>query len=255
MKKIIAIILALLIVLCLSACGTDVQNNSVNNANVADPVDNVKSKEIAYEIVTHSDYNKLATDFDGLVKDSDLILKISVENVIGFVDDNAMIQTEITPKVQKVYKGSYDGQKLYVNGGEMLYEEFYKNENIKKALSGHENPDGNNDYRGKYIRQSVDGQYIFNIGEEYIFFAKKREDSGKYYSLYAYQGTYKIVDGLVENVALDVDEPLKNSLNQVFDNVSSLPNETKTYSVEENFNSKNIATEEKFVNELNDLIN
>ena len=32
----------------------------------------------------------------------------------------------------------------------------------------------------------------FNRGEEYIFFAQKRIDSGKYYSLYAYQGTFKI---------------------------------------------------------------
>lgn len=116
--------------------------------------DDINKKEIAYEITTNSDYNKLATDFNELIQDADLILKISVEDVCAFVGDNGMIQTEITPNVQEVYKGSYNDEKLYVNGGEMLYDEFCKNEIIQKALSGHENPDGSDELYGKYVRQT-----------------------------------------------------------------------------------------------------
>ena len=265
MKKIIVCIAFLVTILCLCACRTIEKEDSINtftettSGNSIDNTEtdnkytgsNTKNKEIVYKISTNSDYNKLAKDFDELVSDSDLILKIRVENIRAFVGDNGMIQTEITPKVQNVYKGSYDNQKLYVNGGEMLYDEFCKNEIIKKALSGHENPNNDKPY-GKYVRQSVDEQYIFNIGEEYIFFANKREDSGRYYSLYAYQGTYKIIDGIIENVALNDDEPLKNNLNEIFSNKTESKS-TQTFLLKEEIDSGKITTEEVFIKRMNTL--
>lgn len=254
------------IILCLCSCGTVSDQNSVNapsNIDAKNSIDktipdtndtniNTQGKEIIYEITTNGDYNKLAMNFNELIQDSDLILKIRVASVSAFVGDNGMIQTEITPKVQKVYKGSYNNQKLYVNGGEMLYDEFCKNEIIQKALSGHENPNGNNEAYGKYVRQSVDNQYIFNIGDEYIFFAKKREDTKKYYSLYAYQGTYKIIDGMIENIALDDEEALKIDLNRIF-NVVSESKGTQTFSLNGDSNSEEITTEEIFTKKINDL--
>ena len=265
MKKCIYI-MVISMIFCLCACGTIAKDNSAdipNDVNSGNSLENnitdtnssnnnVQNKEIIYEITTNSDYNKLATDFNELIQDADLILKISVENVRAFVGDNGMIQTEITPKVQKVYKGSYDNQKLYVNGGEMLYDEFCKNEIIQKALSGHENPNGNDELYGKYVRQSVDNQYIFNVGEEYMFFAEKREDTKKYYSLYAYQGTYKIVNGMIENTALDSEEALKIDLIQIFNDTTENKN-TQVFSSNGESNSEKITTEEIFTKKINDL--
>lgn len=228
MKKSIWIsILIVLLLFCMCGCTNTDNEKSQSNATKTDIGENdlnnyspeVQHKEIAYELTTTADYNKLASNFSDLVKDADLILKIRVESVKSFINNNGMIQTEITPTVQEVYKGLYNNEKLYVNGGEMLYDEFIQNEVIKKAVSGHESPN-DEQYKGKYVRQLVDNQYIFNCGDEYIFFAKKRVDSGKYYSLYAYQGTFKVNNGLVENIALNNDEPLKIDITNTF-NMSS----------------------------------
>lgn len=247
------------IILCLCACGTTSTKENSDDTTVIVDIndsenlnDDINKKEIAYEITTNSDYNKLATDFNELIQDADLILKISVEDVCAFVGDNGMIQTEITPNVQEVYKGSYNDEKLYVNGGEMLYDEFCKNEIIQKALSGHENPDGSDELYGKYVRQSVDEQYIFNVGEEYIFFAQKRPDTGKYYSLYAYQGTYKIIDGMIENSALDNEEPLKKDLSEMF-NSQTESGSTQAFSLNGKSNLETITSEEIFAKKINDL--
>lgn len=260
MKKIyIMCIVISSIILCLCACGTTSTKENSDDTTVIVDIndsenlnDDINKKEIAYEITTNSDYNKLATDFNELIQDADLILKISVEDVCAFVGDNGMIQTEITPNVQEVYKGSYNDEKLYVNGGEMLYDEFCKNEIIQKALSGHENPDGSDELYGKYVRQSVDEQYIFNVGEEYIFFAQKRPDTGKYYSLYAYQGTYKIIDGMIENSALDNEEPLKKDLSEMF-NSQTESGSTQAFSLNGKSNLETITSEEIFSKKINDL--
>ncbi len=224
-------------------------------SNVIEP--ETLKKEIAYEITTQSDYNKLALNFSNLVQDADLIVKIQVEDVNPFINNNGMIQTEITPIIQEVYKGSYNDEKFYVNGGEMLYDEFIQNETIKKLVSGHENPDGDEQYKGKYVRQSVDNQYIFNSGEEYIFFAKKRDDSGKFYSLYAYQGTFKINNGFVYNEALKSEEPLKTDICNVF-NIQSeterLKNsESEIAALTEGMDSEFMISEEIFAEKINDL--
>lgn len=124
MKKIyIMCIVISSIILCLCACGTTSTKENSDDTTVIVDIndsenlnDDINKKEIAYEITTNSDYNKLATDFNELIQDADLILKISVEDVCAFVGDNGMIQTEITPNVQEVYKGSYNDEKLYVNG-------------------------------------------------------------------------------------------------------------------------------------------
>jgi len=211
-------------------------------------------REIAYEVTTKNDYNKLALNFNELVKDADLILKIRVEDVNAFINNNGMIQTEITPAIQEVYKGSYNNEKLYVNGGEMLYDEFCQNEIIKKAVCGHEAPNDDGQYRGKYVRQRVDNQYIFNCGEEYIFFAKKRADSGKYYSLYAYQGTFKISSGMVENTALNNEEPLRKDIYNIFNIQSEVKNsELETFTLEEVANSGFMISEKIFTEKINKL--
>ncbi|MDD6449050.1 MAG: hypothetical protein PUF78_04950 [Lachnospiraceae bacterium] len=164
------------------------------------------NREYAMELDTDSDYNKLAMNLSQLVSDSDLIVKIKVKAVKSFVNDNGMIQTEVTPEVLKTLKGNYDGQKMYVNGGEMLYSEYTANEIIQKSLAGHEDPSGN--AAQKYVKQTVDNQYILTPGEEYIFFAQKRADSGLYFSTYAYQGTFKLTNGKVENQAITKDSLL-----------------------------------------------
>lgn len=260
MKKIYNICIVIFVmILCLCACGTTTTKKDsddatgVVDANGSENLDDdITEKGIAYEITTNSDYNKLAADFNELIQDAELILKISVEDICAFVGDNGMIQTEITPSVQEVYKGSYSGEKLYVNGGEMLYDEFCKNEIIQKALSGHENPDGSDGLYGKYVRQSVDEQYIFNVGEEYIFFAQKRPDTGKYYFLYAYQGTYKIIDGMIENIALDNEEPLKKDLSEMF-NSQTESGSTQAFSLNGNSSTETITSEEIFAKKINDL--
>ncbi len=223
MKK---IILLLVVFFCLCGCGENKLETSELNNNISSDIlvssaheeskkpyeTNIKNedKDLAYTIVTKSDYNKLATTFNELIQDADIILKIKVLHASPFVANNAMIRTEITPEVQEVCKGIYNGEKLYVNGGEMLYDNFIKHEQIKKVISGHEST--NQKYTGMYVQQKVDNQYIFDVGDEYIFFAKKREDSQRYYSLYAYQGTFKIVDGNVENSALSNAGPLKQDI-------------------------------------------
>lgn len=189
----------------------DIAKNS--NKNVQAKLDD---KDMAYEITTKGDYNELAMSMSDLVENADMILKIKVDSTSAFINEIGMIQTEITPIVEEVYKGSYNGEQLYVNGGMMLYEEYSQNEIIKEAVNGHENPDGEEDYTGKYVVQSVDEQYIFEEGEEYIFFAREREDVGKYYSLYAYQGTFKVEDGEVCNEALQEDEELKQDIDTLF---------------------------------------
>ena len=176
----------------------------------------IEEKEIAYEIDVDCDYFELALSLDDLIKTSDFVAEIRVEDTRAFINENnGMIQTEVVPEVIEVIKGEYEGQLLYVNGGELLYDEYIANEVIAKQLSGHENPDGDEEYNGKYVRESVDGQYIFHTGETYIFFAKRRDDTGLYYSQYAYQGTYKVEDGVVRNEALK-DEPLLDDLNASF---------------------------------------
>lgn len=190
---------------------TNISESTNNESEIAtNKVSKPENKKIALTVTTKSDYNKLAMNFSELVKDADVILKIKVMKVSSFVADNAMIQTEITPQVQNIYKGVYNNEKLYVNGGEMLYDDFIKNDIIKNTISGHDSL--NENYKGMYVQQKVDNQYIFNIGDEYIFFAKKREDSQRYYSLYAYQGTFKIVNNNIENSALSNDEPLKEDI-------------------------------------------
>lgn len=258
-KKYCLIFIVTVSVLCLCACnnlgtsekksGTLITNGELSyDANHSESVTNgVKEKEIVYEITTNSDYNKLAFSFDELIRDADLIMKISIQDTVAFIGSNGMIQTEITPVVKEIYKGSYHNEKLYVNGGEMLYEEFSENEIIKNAISGHENPNGDTDLSGKYVRQIVDEQYILSAGEEYIFFAQKREDTKQYYSLYAYQGTYKITEGMVENIALNNDEQLKCDLNAIFSNSS----ETPVISVNEN--NALITTEDNFTQKIKDF--
>lgn len=199
---------------------TDNASNDVTQDISQKTNENVQAKqddkEAALQITTMGDYNELAMSMSDLVENADMILKIKVDSTSAFINEIGMIQTEITPIVEEVYKGSYNGEQLYVNGGMMLYEEYSQNEIIKEAVSGHENPDGEEDYTGKYVVQSVDDQYIFEEGEEYIFFAREREDVGKYYSLYAYQGTFKVEDGEVCNEALQEDEELKQDIDSLF---------------------------------------
>lgn len=163
------------------------------------------AREYAYEITSSSDYNKLAMNLSQLVSDSDLIVKIRVKDVKPYISEDGMIQTEIIPEIVKTYKGNYAGQDLFVNGGEMLYSEYMKNETVQKMLSGHGDPSGDNSE--KYVKQTVDNQYTISPEEEYIFFAKQRPDSGKYFSTYAYQGTFRIENGTVQNQAI-TGEPL-----------------------------------------------
>lgn len=211
-------------------------------------------KEIAYEIVTQGDYNKLALNFGELVRDADLIVRIKVEDVNAFINNNGMIQTEIIPEVQEVYKGSYNNEKLYVNGGEMLYDEYIQNETIKRLVSGHENPDGDEQYKGKYVRQCVDNQYVFNCGEEYVFFAKKRDGSEKYFSLYAYQGTFKISNGDVQNQALDIEEPLYKDICDIFNLQSETENlETETFTSVESTASGCMISKEAFAEKISEM--
>lgn len=193
-----------------------VENNVDNvkkaeNAKIAD----ISGREIAFEVVTNCDYNKLAMNFSELVSASDLIVKVKVQDTRAFINDEGMIQTEISPKILETYKGIYDGQKLYVNGGEMLYEEYSGNEIVKKLVAGHENPNADEENTSKYVRQNVDNQYIFYPGDEYIFFASRREDNGLFFSQYAYQGTFKVSNGVVENIAV-TGEPLQENISEIF---------------------------------------
>lgn len=179
-----------------------------------------EQREIAYEGLVMCEYVKLAGDLNELVSAADMILKIKVEEVNVSVNDNGMLQTEITPFVEEVYKGTYHDEKLYVNGGEMLYDEFIQNEIIKKQVSGHEGPDDMEQYGGKYVRQWVDNQYIFHCGEEYIFFAEKRSDHDQYFSLYGYQGTFLLSGGMAENRALKETDLLKQDMDNIFNGSS-----------------------------------
>ena len=243
MKKSLICIITLTII-CLAACSNTGANNSEVDLGISKSETNIEvlQKEIACEITTNSDYNKLAMNFNELIHDADFILKIMVKDVNAFIE---------------VYKGSYNNEKLYVNGGEMLHEEFYQNEAIKKAVSGHEDLNNSEQYKGKYVRQIVDNQYIFNPGEEYIFFAKQREENKKYYSLYAYQGTFKLIDGMVENTALDNSEPLKDDICNIFNLQSEEKSSENSYlmaSLSGKTTNSEIAVSEKiFAEKIKDL--
>lgn len=169
-------------------------------------------------------------NFDELIDTADLIVKIKVKETRGFVGDNYLINTEITPQVIETYKGTYNGEKLYVNGGKMLYEEYIQNEHIKKTFEGHENP--NETECSKYVEQSVDNAYIVTAGDEYIFFAKKNDD-GELYALYAYQGTFKLQNGKVQNTALSADEPLYESLSTEFGGTTKAKSASDTLQIDE----------------------
>lgn len=217
---------------------TNVKKTAMEESSSNESDTKIQQNDIAYELMSNGDYNKLAADLSELVQDSDLILKIKVESVNAFVNDNGMIQTEITPLVQEIYKGSYHDEKLYVNGGEMLYDEFIQNEIIKKLVSGHEGPNDKEMYSGKYVRQCVDNQYIFNCGEEYIFFARKRVESDKYYSLYAYQGTFRLNNGMVENTALNETDFLKQDIDIIFNIQSQTSEKNGVVVSEQEFSEK-----------------
>ena len=142
---------------------TSLTQKTVNEETLAVDTDSSIQREFAYELTSMGDYNKLAMDFNELVNDADMILKIKVESVTPYIYENGMIQSEIVPVVEEVYKGKYNGEKLYVNGGEMLYDDFIQNDIIKEQLSGHEDPDADKEsLSGKYVKQTVDNQYIFH---------------------------------------------------------------------------------------------
>ena len=103
---------------------TSLTQKTVNEETLAVDTDSSIQREFAYELTSMGDYNKLAMDFNELVNDADMILKIKVESVTPYINENGMIQSEIVPVVEEVYKGKYNGEKLYVNGGEMLYDDF-----------------------------------------------------------------------------------------------------------------------------------
>lgn len=260
MKKII--ICTLVATLFLGLCACNKNDVNVNNSSETDRADSkieeiadMPEKEIALNIGTSNDYNKLALSFNDLVNDADFILKIKVKDIKPFINEQGMIQSEITPIVQEIYKGSYNGEKLYVNGGEMLYDEFIQNEVIKKQLDGHRNPNGDEQNKGKYVRQNVDDQYIFNLGEEYMFFAK--DLGGEYFSLYAYQGTFKISNGMVENSALAYDEPLSKDIIKIFgiqsENSSNNKSNLQTFSIDEANSLTGKISEKIFTEKINEL--
>lgn len=172
-----------------------------------------------------SDFNELAMNFSELVSKSDMIIKIKVESVRSFINEYGFMITEVTPTVTETYKGHYDGQNLYVESGEMPYEEYSQNEVIKKITAGHEAPpEEKESLRGTTVKCSLAGEYIMHPGEEYIFFAGKRADSGENYPQYAYQGIFKIKDGKVENHALN-KEPLREDLGNIFNADTSVMQE------------------------------
>ena len=155
---------------------TSLTQKTVNEETLAVDTDSSIQREFAYELTSMGDYNRLAMDFNELVNDADMIIKIKVESVTPYINENGMIQSEIVPVVEEVYKGKYNGEKLYVNGGEMLYDDFIQNDIIREQLSGHEDPDADKEsMSGKYVKQTVDNQYIFHKGDEYVFFALEDE--------------------------------------------------------------------------------
>ena len=262
MKK--KVILAIAVAsLMMSACSTsqsaavgkpETENNNkqnsltqktVNEETLAVDTDTSIQREFAYELTSMGDYNRLAMDFNELVNDADMILKIKVESVTPYINENGMIQSEIVPVVEEVYKGKYNGEKLYVNGGEMLYDDFIQNDIIKEQLSGHEDPDADKEsLSGKYVKQTVDNQYIFHEGDEYVFFAQQREDDNKFYSLYAYQGTFKVDGDYVDNEALSDSEPLASDIDTRFTTDSVRRTMSATYAE---------VSLEEFVNAINDV--
>lgn len=265
MKKIIICTVMGILLLSLCACNkTDVNiikssdskinESKIQESKIEETVD-IPEKEIALNIGTKNDYNKLALSFNDLVKDADFILKIKVKDIKPFINKQGMIQSEITPIVQEIYKGTYNSEKLYVNGGEMLYDDFIQNEVIEKQLEGHRNPNGEEENKGKYVRQNVDDQYIFNIGDEYVFFAKNLDE--KYFSLYAYQGTFKISNGMVENSALTYDEPLSKDIIKIFrmqsENSSNSKSNSQTFSVDETNKLTGKISEKIFAKKINEI--
>ena len=224
---------------------TSLTQKTVNEETLAVDTDSSIQREFAYELTSMGDYNKLAMDFNELVNDADMILKIKVESVTPYINENGMIQSEIVPVVEEVYKGKYNGEKLYVNGGEMLYDDFIQNDIIREQLSGHEDPDADKEsLSGKYVKQTVDNQYIFHKGDEYVFFAQQREDDNKFYSLYAYQGTFKVDGDYVDNEALNASEPLASDIDTRF-TTDSVIRTMSTACAEVSL--------EEFVNAINDV--
>ena len=199
-----------------------------------------------------SDFNELAMNFSELVSKSDMIIKIKVESVRSFINEYGFMITEVTPTVTETYKGHYDGQSLYVESGEMPYEEYSQNEVIKRITAGHEAPSEEAEkQRGTTVKYSLAGEYIMHPGEEYIFFAEKRTDSGEYYPQYAYQGIFKINDGKVENHALN-KEPLREDLGNIFKADTSVMQERDK---EIEIRYKLVIDEESFTKKIKELCN
>lgn len=161
---------------------------------------------------------KWAETFPELVSGSDLIVKIRVQRARSFFTEYGLMESEITPEVLEIYKGSLEGGKLYVESGEMPYEEYINNEIVKKRVAGHEAPpEEEAKLKGTIQKSSLGGEYIMHPGEEYIFFAYDRGE-GSFFPTYAYQGLFKVVAGKVENNALN-NEPLRDDLARIFNAV------------------------------------
>lgn len=161
-----------------------------------------------------SDMAEVAMSLSEMVNKADFIARIKVTSARSYLTEWGVMQTETTPEVLEVYKGNYNNEPLYTFGGIMPYEIWSQNEAIKEIISGHENL--NSTVPPKYVREYFGDQYIPNEGDEFIFFAKYSTDEQKYYSLYAYQGTFKVVGDSVENSALKHDIALIKDIGDTF---------------------------------------
>lgn len=157
-----------------------------------------------------SDYAELAHSLDELINASDIIAEAEVAETSSYVpDDSIMIYTSLKLENVKCFKGEYDGSALDVDGGYMKLKDYkgskgvhevmgdVNSENALSARLTDEEPE-------QEIYYNCDNIYTPEAGDRILFFGQKN-DNGKYYITYSYQGLFVLKDNVWQNQALQLE--------------------------------------------------
>ena len=127
MKKRAVIIALIAAVMCMPAAGCQNTDSAANTA-----------EQQVILVQGEALWAESANTFDELYAASDLVMEITVADTEAvYVIDS--VETLITPEVVKVWKGDWQGEQLFVFGGDISAQDFKNtaSENDRVHLSGY----------------------------------------------------------------------------------------------------------------------
>lgn len=157
---------------------------------------------------TTSDLEEVAYTLTDLVEASDFIATVQVAETHEYVyPDTTYIQTQITPQVLTVYKGTYNGEFLEIEGGCMDYNDYtsapiFQQESIQTFDVSSYSVEELDTAR---VYEARNNGYVPQAGDTLLFFGKQA-DADTYYVTYGYQGVFVLQDGSWYNPGLVVEE-------------------------------------------------